>query len=668
MSRQRKPGARMYPANPLITGAGTPGQHVTTYGGGQQPGAPYTGITQQQPPTAQPQFSTQQYNTQQYNVQQQIDAGQQQQGFSGYGKHPQSTQRKPDENSWSLTEMLRTGMEKIDMNTINKSFATIGTKLNDAYNYMLPQQQSGSLYNPQYNGQQFGAGQQQYGAGQYGQQPQQQYHGEGQYVQEQAQYGMEQQYVDGTQQQYTQQQYEAQQQYNAQQQQQYSEQYAQQYAQQQYAQQQQEQQHLQQQQQQQFGALTEQQIYNMQKHDYDRFSMYRGPEDPSPPPTAAVVKTETVQPAVQTTAIQDPSPAIWQPPSAGISAPTTHTIFTPSVQPVQQQQHFTSVAQQPFPATTQSFPSPVQPFPVLVQPFEPSTNVQQVAPEPVIPETVEQVTPVAVETVQPVAVQVQPTGFLNQQPAASVPSPAPFAHDKTVPSPHDFFSQPPAVNQPTPPTSSAKDFFNSPTPATSSTQDFFNQPTTSPQLPIQPTPTSEQQAVVTASPQSVSIPSTADFFSQPTKIPAKSIFPTVDPSATSGFAPPASSVFAPPTTSAFTAPKAPTTTADPAPIQPAAVPMPHDFFNQPLAEPVEDVTPAVDTDTNPPELSGIVGSPPTLPVETFGGVSIFNPAANSTEESTEESTETGWEKEFDDWNLDDEGEVVDKTDFEDIQL
>ena len=72
-------------------------------------------------------------------------------------------------------------------------------------------------------------------------------------------------------------------------------------------------------------------------------------------------------------------------------------------------------------------------------------------------------------------------------------------------------------------------------------------------------------------------------------------------------------------------------------------------------------------ESNPPELSGLVGSPPTLPVETFGGVSIFNPAI-STEGSTEASTETGWEKEFDDWNLDDEGEVVDKTDFEDIQL
>ena len=83
--------------------------------------------------------------------------------------------------------------------------------------------------------------------------------------------------------------------------------------------------------------------------------------------------------------------------------------------------------------------------------------------------------------------------------------------------------------------------------------------------------------------------------------------------------------------------------------------------SQPVSSPPSS-TPPVTAEDVVPELSATAGSPPTLPVETFGGVSIFNPA--TTEESTEESTETGWEKEFEDWNIDD----VDKTDFEDIQL
>jgi hypothetical protein len=83
--------------------------------------------------------------------------------------------------------------------------------------------------------------------------------------------------------------------------------------------------------------------------------------------------------------------------------------------------------------------------------------------------------------------------------------------------------------------------------------------------------------------------------------------------------------------------------------------------NFPASTPPIPVVPT--TTALPAELPN---SPPTLPVESFGGVSIFKPTL--VEEEPSEPTSSGWDNDFETWDEEVDNSDSLNKDFEDIQL
>ena len=425
----------------------------------------------------------------------------------------------------------------------------------------------------------------------------------------------------------------------------------------------------------------EQQVYNQQKYDYDQFAMFRGPENPAPPPSFQ--HTEDVSSHQNNSRVELPVPAVEQ----------CQQYYSPTQQlESQQSEYVTDFGAVPGIPTAQ--PSAVQ---MENNPF----NAWQPASTPLSGQVAVQ--PPGQVAVQPLGqVAVQPPGFIQSyeqqsaQPATPIePVFQPVAQPVFQPVAQPVF-QPvvqPVVQPVLQPVSEPTDTLNLQEPALG-----LEQPTH--QKNVAPEEDAAQSVAPDGETQQLAdhvtlaqIPGKED-----TEIIATQVEPTqVEPTQVE------------PTQIEPIVPTGPPATMSPAPTS-VGHELPMSFLEHPkidempqppltssqlsgdnpfrsspglrsspsvISTPSAPSPPGQYTDSNipphcvasPPQAAEFPNSPPTLPtlpVNSFGGVNIFKPT--EVVEKPTEPVASGWNNDFDAWDEDMSNTDNMTKDFEDIQL